>query len=128
VTRADRMEHAEIKLLPATVVYTDEAPHFNDLGRVFEHRRVNHAQGVYVDGDVHTNTIEGFWALVKGGIGGVYHSVSTKYLQSYLDEFTFRYNNREAEGRGMFTAFLDRVEKTADLRPADAETPSEAQS
>ena len=45
-------------------------------------------------GDVHTNTIEGFWSLVKRGIGGVYHSVSRKYLQSYLDEYTFRYNRR----------------------------------
>lgn len=81
-----------------------------------------------MSGDVHTNTIEGFWALLKGGIGGVYHSVSTKYLQSYLDEYVFRYNNREAEGRGMFTAFLDRVEATAVPRQTADETPSEAQS
>jgi hypothetical protein len=68
---------------------------------------------VYVSGDVHTNTIEGFWATVKRGIGGTYHSVSTKHLQSYLDEYAFRYNNREATGRGMFDAFLSRIVKAS---------------
>jgi hypothetical protein len=76
----------------------------------YYHSRVNHAQEVYVAGDVHVNTIEGFWSLVRRGIGGVYHSVSTKYLQNYLDEYTFRYNNREDE-RGMFDAFLSRIVK-----------------
>jgi hypothetical protein len=58
--------------------------------------------------DVHTNTIEGFWATLKGGLRSVYHGVSTQHLQSYLDEFTFRYNNRETR-EGMFPAMLDRV-------------------
>jgi hypothetical protein len=90
---------------------------------------VNHTQEIYVSSDVHTNTIEGFWALLKGGIGGgVYHSVSTKHLQSYVDDYVLRYNNRDAEGRGMFTAFLDRVEATASARPVGDETPSEARS
>ena len=48
-----------------------------------------------VSGDVHTNTIEGFWSTVKRGIGGVYHNVSAKYLQTYLDEYCFRYNRRD---------------------------------
>jgi len=56
------------------------------------------------------NTIEGFWSLVRRGIGGVYHAVSTKHLQSYLDEYTFRYNHRK-DGEGMFGAFLARIEK-----------------
>ncbi len=54
-------------------------------------------------GDIHTNTIEGFWSLVKRGIGGVYHSVSQKYLQTYLDEYSFRYNRR-ASGNLIFPA------------------------
>ena len=66
--------------------------------------------GVYVSGDVHTNTIEGFWATVKRGIGGNYHAVSTKYLQSYLDEYCFRYNNRDTTTRrGVFGAALSRI-------------------
>jgi hypothetical protein len=59
-------------------------------GMEYQHRRVNHESKVYVVGDVHTQTIEGFWSLVKRGIGGVYHSVSQKYLQTYLDEYSFR--------------------------------------
>jgi ISXO2 transposase-like protein len=68
-----------------------------------------------VSGDAHTQTIGGFWSLVKRGIGGVHHGVSAKHLQSYLDEYVFRYNNREAMGRRMFDAFLGRVRK--DARP-----------
>jgi hypothetical protein len=63
---------------------------------------------VYVSGDVHTNTIEGFWSLVKRGISGVYHSVSAKYLQMYLDEYTFRYNHKD-DGRAMFAIVVDRA-------------------
>ena len=61
---------------------------------------------------MHTNTIEDFWSLAKRGIGGVYHSVSSKHIQSYLDEYVFRYNNRWDE-RGIFMAFLDRIEKAS---------------
>jgi transposase len=115
-------EHVETKVLPATIVYTDEAPRYDDLGQMYEHKRVNHSEKVYVMGDVHTNTIEGFWALLKRGIGGVYHSVSTKHLQSYLDEYAFRYNNRDAKGRGMFDAFTSRIEK--DVPPVVSPQPS----
>lgn len=65
---------------------------------------VYHAQKVYVSGDVHTNTVEGFWSLLKRGVSGVYHGVSTKHLQAYAD--VFRYNNR---GKDMFGAFLRRA-------------------
>lgn len=66
--------------------------------------RVHHAEEIYAAGDVHTNTIEGFWPLLKRGIGGVYHSVSAKHLQRYLDEYAFRYNHRDDPG-GMFQRF-----------------------
>ena len=55
---------------------------------------------------------EGFWSLLKRGIGGVYHSVSTKYLQSYCDECNFRYNRRN-EGQPMFTSLLEQVSERA---------------
>ena len=74
----------------------------------YEHRRVHHAAKVYVQGDTHTNTIEGFWSLVKRGISGVNHAVSEKYLQSYLNEYSFRYNRREQD-QPMFEAFLGQV-------------------
>jgi transposase-like protein len=107
---ADLLPHAKAKVLPASTVYTDEFKSYNALeGMGYTHDRVNHEQRVYVSGDVHTNTIEGFWATVKRGIGGTYHSVSTRHLQSYLDEYAFRYNNRDATGLGMVGAFLDRI-------------------
>jgi transposase len=104
---------AAVKVLPASTVYTDEwAPYEHLEGMGYQHSRVHHAQQVYVDGDVHTNTIEGFWATVKTGIRGVYHGVSVEHLQSYLDEYVFRYNHRHDE-RGMFSAFLSRIVKVA---------------
>jgi len=70
-----------------------------------------------VRGNVHTNTIEGFWSLVKRGIGGVYHQVSDKYLQSYLDEYSFRYNRRD-QGNLIFTSLLKRVAELTALPAA----------
>lgn len=120
--------HVLEKVLPASAVYTDETSKADALSKWgFAHGRVNHSEKVYVSGDVHTNTIEGFWALTKRGIGGVYHSVSTKYLQTYLDEYAFRYNNRDRQGRGMFNAFLDRVIEAAEPR-LPSEKPSEVRS
>lgn len=99
------------RVMPASMIFTDEALHYRRLGSLgFTHRRVNHSQKVYVEGDAHTNTIEGFWSLVKRGISGVYHSVSAKHLQKYLNEYTFRYNHRE-DARPMFRAFCGQVQK-----------------
>jgi transposase-like protein len=105
--------HVRTRVLPATIVYTDEFTPYNELGRHgVTHKRVKHSANVYVDGDVHTNTVENFWSHLKRGISGVYHGVSTQHLQSYVDEYVFRYNNREITGkRGMFDAFLSRIEK-----------------
>ena len=95
------------KVLPGSTVYTDEWMGYKTLGkRGYKHTRVNHTEHVYVVGDAHMNTVEGFWSLLKRGVSGVYHGVSTKHLQSYVDEYVFRYNNRAATGRGMFDAFL----------------------
>jgi transposase-like protein len=101
-------------ILPNSIVYTDEYVGYEGLGKLngYQHCRINHSAGVYVMGDVHTNTIEGFWSLVKRGISGVYHSVSRKYLQSYLDEYSFRYNRRD-EGQPMFVSLLDQIYEQA---------------
>ncbi len=63
---------------------------------------------VYVMGDIHTNTVDGFWSLVKRGISGVNHAVSEKYLPNYLNEYVFRYNRREDESP-MFESFLSQL-------------------
>jgi transposase-like protein len=94
---------------PGTMVHTDEFSVYNKLERMgYEHRRIAHSAKIYVVGNVHTNTIEGFWALVKNGIVGVYHHCSSTYLQSYLNEYAFRYNHRN-DITPMFLTFLHRM-------------------
>lgn len=97
------------RVLPSTMIYTDEYPIYDGLSKMgYQHNRIQHTARVYVMGDVHTQTIEGFWSLLKRGIEGVYHSVSTKYLQSYCNEYSFRYNRR-AGNEPMFTSLLAQV-------------------
>src|SRR5438552_820207 len=82
-------------VLPKSVVFTDTFGSYNGLqARGYVHERINHSEKVYVVGNIHTNTIEGFWSLIKRGIGGVYHNVGRHYLQTYLNEYSFRYNRR----------------------------------
>ena len=84
-----------------SVVYTDEHPsYFNVQRDGYDHRTIRHADKVYVSGDVHTQTIEGFWMLVKNGLRGAHHGVSAKHLQGYLNEYVFRYNHRDEEAGG----------------------------
>jgi transposase-like protein len=107
--RVDAWAHVEKHVLPSSVVYTDEYGPYMSLRGHYDHRRINHSEAVYVSGDVHTQTIEGFWALVKTGLHGVYHSVSAKWLQGYLNEYSWRYNNRRQKGRAMFLSLLLRA-------------------
>ncbi|HVN69903.1 MAG TPA: IS1595 family transposase [Candidatus Binatia bacterium] len=107
----DLTEPVAERVLPESTIFTDEAPQYKRLtkmGKGWEHRRIHHAEKVYVRGDIHTNTIEGFWSLVKRGISGVYHSVSKKHLQGYLDEYSFRYNHR-FDDRPMFKALKAQI-------------------
>jgi len=107
-------------VLPKSTVFTDEYLSYDGITRMkerYNHRRVNHSSKVYVMGDVHTNTIEGFWSLVKRGIGGVYHSVGSNYLQTYLNEYSFRYNRRD-QGNLIFDAILARVSEKASSKPS----------
>jgi transposase len=98
-------------VLPDTMVFTDEATHYGLVRRSgYQHKRVNHSAHIYVDGDVHTNQIEGFWALLKNGILGAHHAVGRQYLQSYVDEYTFRYNHQK-DDQPMFKTMTDRVRK-----------------
>lgn len=92
-----------------TKVYTDELGSYNLVQKLgYTHEHVEHVAKEYARGIVHTNTIEGFWSLVKRGIDGTRHAVSPKYLQDYLDEYGFRYNHRKSE-TSMFELLLNRV-------------------
>jgi len=75
-------------------VMSDEWMAYNKLYKNFTHKVVNHKRFQYVIGTAHTNTIEGFWSLFKRGILGIYHNVSRKHLDRYVDEFVYRYNTR----------------------------------
>src|SRR5579872_7108562 len=83
-------------VLPGSLIYTDEWQPYLRLGKIgYTHRRINHSAKVYVEGDVHTQTVDGFFALVKNGIRGTHHGVSHKWLQGYLNEYAWRWNRRD---------------------------------
>lgn len=89
----------EAQLHGASYVYTDEGGAMTKAAKQFDlHDSINHSAGEYVRGNVHTNTIEGYFSIMKRGINGVYHHVSQQHLKRYLAEFDFRYNERSALG------------------------------
>jgi len=111
-------------VVPGAVIYTDEYRVYEGISKIrvkggpggtpanYKHFRIKHADGVYVRGHIHTNSVEGLWSLIKRGISGVYHSVSPEYLQSYLNEYCFRYNRRWM-GNLQFRSILERVSRKA---------------
>jgi transposase-like protein len=106
--RAVHMNHVTAKNLRDFMVrnasrqsrlHTDESPLYTTLGREFAtHEMVNHGAQEYARGDVTTNSVEGFFGIFKRGMVGVYQHCGEQHLQRYLDEFSFRYNNRERLG------------------------------
>jgi len=80
-----------------SLVVTDENPSYKFARADMPHETVHHGRGEYVRGNVHTNSIESFWAFLKRGVIGSYHNVSKKYLPFYLNEFSYRFNNRKKE-------------------------------
>lgn len=80
----------------ATALMTDDAGQYRHMHKDFAHEVVNHSILEYVRGNAHTNTIEGYFSILKRGIHGVYHHVSPQHLKRYLAEFDFRYNERAA--------------------------------
>ncbi|MBS1583407.1 MAG: IS1595 family transposase [Bacteroidetes bacterium] len=92
-----------------TTICTDEFPAYKSLRRVYDHQTVKHGAEEYVRGAIHTNSIEGFWSLLKRGIIGIYHFTSEKHLQRYVDEFVFRYNSRTMNDANRFGDMLENV-------------------
>ena len=98
-------------VLPESMIFTDEFKGYNHdrlSSRFISHRRIRHEDRIYVSGEVHTQTVEGFFGLLKNGIRGTYHSVSSKWLPSYLNEYVWRYNRRGDE-QSMFEQLLLRA-------------------
>ena len=89
------------KTLKSThTIYSDAANRLNFLSEYGQHKTIKHFLG-YADGDTHVNNVESAWALFKRGLLGVFHHVSAKYLQEYLDEFAFRWSHRDEKHRLM---------------------------
>ncbi len=78
-----------------SLVSTDDYSGYRNLDKWCKHGVVHHKDHQYVIGAIHTNTIDGFWSMIKRGVVGTFHKVSKKYLQLYVYEFEFRYNNRK---------------------------------
>jgi transposase-like protein len=98
VTGANLAAVVDQHIAPESTVYSDDNHTTMYAAKRFKSDSVRHAHGEYVRGDVHTNTVEGFFAILKRGITGVCHGVSEAHLQRYLTEFGHRYSNREALG------------------------------
>jgi transposase-like protein len=89
-----------------SILNTDEWKGYNGLAKKYKHSVVSHGKGQYVKGNSHTNTLEGFWSLFKRGIVGQYHQISVKHMNKYIDEFCFRYNNRNIESSLTFNLVI----------------------
>jgi len=102
-------------VLPESMIFTDEFPLYIGVGREYRgHKRIKHKQRVYVMDDAGTQNVESFFALFKNSVRGAHHSVSAKYLQNYLDEYTYRWNRRKED----WTIFGEILERAGDRAPA----------
>jgi hypothetical protein len=89
-------------------LYTDSLPSYSGLAQNYAHAVVDHAVA-YVDGRVHTNGLENFWSLLKRGIAGTYVSVEPFHLFRYLDEQSFRFNNRRTSDSSRFSRAVSQI-------------------
>ena len=109
--------HREIKsnVAQGATLYTDGWVAYRGLKAMFNHSTVDHMAKEYVNGDCHTNGIESFWALFKRGYHGVYHQMSKKHLQRYVNEFAFRFNRKAHSMQFVFSDVVARVANSAKL-------------
>lgn len=108
-TAGARILLPEIKagVKPATTIYSDEWRGYDTLPQLgFPHGTVNHSRREFKLGDVHTNTVEGFWSHFKRGIDGIYIHVSPKHLQKYCNEYQYRYNTRDISDMERFSQWF----------------------
>lgn len=102
------MEQVEKHIDKSATVMHDQFMGYKNLHKLgYDHNAVNHGK-TYVVGKVHTNNVEGPWGRIKPGIKGVYRKVSSKYIESYMDEYCFRFNNRKTPDE-MFDLLLAQI-------------------
>jgi transposase-like protein len=102
--QAEVKKHVEA----GAALYTDALPSYNGLSKEYAHAVVDHAVE-YVNSRVHTNGLENFWSLLKRGIAGTYVSVEPFHLFRYLDEQSFRFNNRKSNDSSRFNRALSQI-------------------
>jgi transposase-like protein len=109
-TRRKHHLHREIRenVAPGSELHTDALKSYDGLDSEYAHRVVDHAEA-YVDGNVHTNRLENFWSLLKRAVKGTHVSVEPFHLFRYLDEESFRYNERKATDRERIQQVLGSV-------------------
>ena len=99
-----------------STIVTDTYHAYKDLSKKYNHQTIKHSAGEYcridarVSFKIHTNTVEGFWSLLKRGINGTYHWVSKKHINKYLNEFSMRYNSREMNDIERFKLFCNNTQ------------------
>lgn len=112
------LKQVQENVSPTARVMTDEFAGYIQLSKYgYQHQMVKHGASEYVRGEAHTNTIEGLWGGLKRGVYGVYRIVSKKYLQAYVDEYTWRFNNRLYGGE-MFERLLKQVAEVKMIQTA----------
>lgn len=84
-------------IVPGSMLFTDEHPGYSTAGKGYQHRRIRHRDRIYVEGDTHTQSVEGFFGLFKTGVRGTHHAISTRWLPTYLNEWVWRYNHRDSD-------------------------------
>lgn len=106
-TTQNMVEFVKTNAPQDATIYSDEAPAYKQLKKNYNYDNVKHSLSIYVEGQVHTNTIENFWSVLKRGLYGVYHQVSDKHISRYLDEYAARFNNRTLTSGERFNRFLE---------------------
>jgi transposase-like protein len=107
-SRADAPKAVASFVLPGSMIFTDDWSGYDPLfknGR-YTNRRINHSQRIYVSGDTHTQTIEGFFGHFKTDVRGTHHSISTRWLPGYLNEWVWKWNHRD-DDRAMFRTLIE---------------------
>lgn len=100
----------EFHVAKGATIVTDEYPSYRGLNKDFQHYTVRHSRREYVRGDIHTNSIESVWALLKRQIIGIHHWVSPKHLDAYVSEMTFRFNRRDETAGERVNSMLAQIE------------------
>lgn len=99
----------EATVEPGSTIVTDEYQVYRKVAQVYTHEFVRHSAKEFVNGRAHTNGLEGFWSHFKRMIDGVYHNVSMEHLQSYVTEFSLRWNTRKSGTADRFNLILGNV-------------------